>query len=156
MENGLADCQQNAGGNSGADYACHIGTHSVHQQEVAGILCLADLLRNSATINGQRELFLIDTGASTSMLDKKLCDEAKIYYMATGLEVIGVDGTSIPLKTTGRIPFTLDSIPYSASFAVQDMTSLRRATGKNVRGLIGSDVLGFYRLTVDFKTCELR
>ena len=61
-------------------------------------------------------------------------------------------GTSIPLKTTGRIPFTLDSIPYSASFAVQDMTSLRRATGKNVRGLIGSDVLGFYRLTVDFKT----
>lgn len=36
------------------------------------------------------------------------------------------------------------------------MTSLRRATGKNVRGLIGSDVLGFYRLTVDFKTCELR
>lgn len=109
-----------------------------------------------ATINGQRELFLIDTGASTSMLDKKLCDEVKIYYMATGLEVIGVDGTSIPLKTTGRIPFTLDSIPYSASFAVQDMTSLRRATGKNVRGLIGSDVLGFYRLTVDFKTCELR
>ncbi|MBS1321304.1 MAG: hypothetical protein HP046_15710, partial [Parabacteroides sp.] len=54
-----------------------------------------------ATINGQRELFLIDTGASTSMLDKKLCDEAKIYYMATGLEVICVDGTSIPLKTTG-------------------------------------------------------
>ena len=37
-----------------------------------------------ATINGQRELFLIDTGASTSMLDKKLCDEVKIYYMATG------------------------------------------------------------------------
>ena len=31
-----------------------------------------------ATINGQRELFLIDTGASTSMLDKKLCDEVKI------------------------------------------------------------------------------
>lgn len=87
-----------------------------------------------ATINGQRELFLIDTGASTSMLDKKLCDEVEIYYMSTGLEVIGVDGTSIPLKTTGRIPFTLDSIPYSASFAVQDMTSLRRATGKNVRG----------------------
>ena len=26
----------------------------------------------------------------------------------------------------------------------------------HVRGLIGSDVLGFYRLTVDFKTCELR
>ena len=48
MENGLADCQQNAGGNSGADYACHIGTHSVHQQEVAGILCLADLLRNTS------------------------------------------------------------------------------------------------------------
>ena len=70
-----------------------------------------------ATINGQRELFLIDTGASTSMLDKKLCDEVKIYYMTTGLEVIGVDGTSIPLKTTGRIPFTLDSVPYSASFA---------------------------------------
>ena len=56
-----------------------------------------------ATINGQRELFLIDTGASTSMLDKKLCDEAKIYYMATGLEVIGVDGTSIPLKTLSLI-----------------------------------------------------
>ena len=36
------------------------------------------------------------------------------------------------------------------------MTSLRRATGKNVRGLIGSDVLGFYRLTVDFNKCELR
>ena len=95
-------------------------------------------------------------GASTSMLDKNLCDEVNIYYMATGLEVIGVDGTSIPLKTTGRIPFTLDSIPYSTSFAVQDMTSLRRATGKNIRGLIGSDVLGFYKLSVDFKTCELR
>lgn len=90
-----------------------------------------------ATINGQRELFLIDTGASTSMLDKKLCDEVKIYYMSTGLEVIGVDGTSIPLKTTGRIPFTLDSIPYSASFAVQDMTSLRRGKERKRADRIG-------------------
>ena len=95
-----------------------------------------------ATINGQRELFLIDTGASTSMLDKKLCDEVKIYYMSTGLEVIGVDGTSIPLKTTGRIPFTLDSIPYSASFAVQDMTSLRRATGKDLSDRMCWDFTG--------------
>ena len=29
-----------------------------------------------ATINGQRELFLIDTGASVSMLDKTFCDDA--------------------------------------------------------------------------------
>lgn len=29
-----------------------------------------------ATINGQRELFMIDTGASVSMLDKTFCDDA--------------------------------------------------------------------------------
>lgn len=108
-----------------------------------------------ATINGQRELFLIDTGASVSMLDKTFCDDAGIYYAASGVEIIGVNGASVPQKLTGRIPFQLDSIPYSARFSVQDMTSLRRAAGRNIKGLIGSDVLSAYHISIDFKNYEL-
>ena len=66
-----------------------------------------------ATINGQRELFMIDTGASVSMLDKTFCDDAGIYYADSEVEIIGVNGASIPQKLTGRIPGQLDSIPYS-------------------------------------------
>ena len=33
--------------NSGADNACHVGAHCVHQQEVGGILALTNLLRNT-------------------------------------------------------------------------------------------------------------
>lgn len=109
-----------------------------------------------ATINGQRELFLIDTGASVSMLDKTFCDDAGIYYAASGVEIIGVNGASVPQKLTGRIPFQLDSIPYSARFSVQDMTSLRRAAGRNIKGLIGSDVLSEYHISIDFKNYELK
>lgn len=108
-----------------------------------------------ATINGQRELFMIDTGASVSMLDKTFCDDAGIYYAASGVEIIGVNGASVPQKLTGRIPFQLDSIPYSARFSVQDMTSLRRAAGRNIKGLIGSDVLSAYHISIDFKNYEL-
>ena len=109
-----------------------------------------------ATINGQRELFLIDTGASVSMLDKTFCDDAGIYYADSEVEIIGVNGASIPQKLTGRIPFQLDSIPYSARFSVQDMTSLRRAAGRNIKGLIGSDVLSEYHISIDFKNYELK
>ena len=105
-----------------------------------------------ATINGQRELFLIDTGASVSMLDKTFCDAAGIYYADSEVEIIGVNGASIPQKLTGRIPFHLDSIPR---FSVQDMTSLRRAAGRNIKGLIGSDVLSAYHISIDFKNYEL-
>lgn len=108
-----------------------------------------------ATINGQRELFMIDTGASVSMLDKTFCDDAGIYYADSEVEIIGVNGASIPQKLTGRIPFQLDSIPYSARFSVQDMTSLRRAAGRNIKGLIGSDILSAYHISIDFKNYEL-
>ena len=40
-------------------------------------------------------------------------------------------------------------------FSVQDMTSLRRAAGRNVKGLIGSDILSAYHISIDFKNYEL-
>ena len=80
---------------------------------------------------------------------------ATIYYADSEVEIIGVNGASIPQKLTGRIPFQLDSIPYSARFSVQDMTSLRRAAGRNIKGLIGSDVLSAYHISIDFKNYEL-
>lgn len=89
------------------------------------------------------------------MLDKTFCDDAGIYYADSEVEIIGVNGASIPQKLTGRIPFQLDSIPYSARFSVQDMTSLRRAAGRNIKGLIGSDVLSAYHISIDFKNYEL-
>ena len=35
------------------------------------------------------------------------------------------------------------------------MTSLRRAAGRNIKGLIGSDVLSAYHISIDFKNYEL-
>lgn len=103
------------------------------------------------TINGERHLFMIDTGASTSALDKRFADKEKIAYWPTGFDIVTFSGESVPAYATDRIRFEIDSTPYSAVFTVQDLTAIRRSAGRNIQGLIGSDVLNFYNMTLDFK-----
>lgn len=102
-------------------------------------------------INGERELFMIDTGASTSALDKKFADRKKIAYWPTGFDIVTFSGETVPAYATDRIRFAIDSVPYSAVFTVQDLTAIRKSAGRNIQGLIGADVLNFYNMTLDFK-----
>jgi len=109
----------------------------------------------SATLNGKPAYFIIDTGASVSVLNEP---EAKSYGFIVGanddVNVTGFTGTSNMRRVVnctlqvGTLKIT--HIRFSCKNINELVTVVYGNENIKISGILGSDLLGQYRMQIDF------
>jgi predicted aspartyl protease len=103
--------------------------------------------------------FIVDTGASISVVAAALSQREDLARFAqqTKLKVYGAAGISddVPLLLLPRIKLGAYTHP-SLSAAVLDMDAINETAGFEQTGIIGGNVLRFFRITFDFQRAVVR
>jgi hypothetical protein len=111
-----------------------------------------------ARLNGKAALFIIDTGASISILNAgfaayygfSVVEEITVRHTATGLE-----GAALPLGYVGKYTLEVGPLqirsPRFQSRDLQAISSLFFDDGHiHIAGIFGADVLTRYKMRIDF------
>ncbi|MBS0207554.1 MAG: hypothetical protein JSS27_01235 [Planctomycetes bacterium] len=99
----------------------------------------------SVTFNNRSLLFALDTGSAYNVFDISLAGEIAAIQPSSDAQVTRVDGRAVVPLRLGTLDMT--DMAHTKLF---DFTKIRRACGKDVRGLLGMGALGRYRLEFDF------
>jgi Aspartyl protease len=111
-----------------------------------------------AKLNGKPALFIIDTGASVSILNAgfatyygfSVVEEITVQHTATGLE-----GAALPLGCVGKYTLEVGPLqirsPRFQSRNLQALSSILFADERvHIAGIFGADVLMQYKMRIDF------
>lgn len=106
------------------------------------------------TIKDKEYAFLVDTGASTSVIDKKLAhslgaSEAATFTITTGGQSLPLTYLTVPAVTIGDI--TLNDI----STLVTDLRSLGLNAKIQPSGIVGANILKRFLVTFDYQSKQL-
>ena len=117
-------------------------------------LDLTDLPIVTFTIGDKKCNFLLDTGASESVINES-CLKTYPYMTVNGSGTLtGLDG--IKRKTNYvRMDLTYKGKDYSEIFTVTDMdkvfNTIKTETGVTLNGILGNSFMQTYRYIIDFK-----
>lgn len=129
-----------------------IYSHKIIQREFLPIV--------EGNLNGRKANFLLDTGASISILDLK---EAKKYGVVVGgtidMNVGGYGGVTNDLNSLTNVNLFLGSEQMKDKFDGKDIEYLIKAiksnTGVSIIGIIGNNNITSSNLILDFETNNL-
>jgi hypothetical protein len=108
----------------------------------------------AATIHGERALLLLDTGASRSAIDSSFAAVLGIAPTGTGI----VEGTagSIQVRQGMLRDVAIGSHRLTdLEVTIQPLDGLLKPGGKRVSGILGSDVLAQFAVSIDFSAREI-
>lgn len=97
--------------------------------------------------------FLLDTGASHSIIDKNVLDGMDYKHTGRKHEMCGLDGIK---RITQDVAFTVtyEGKEFHGTFQVDDMTpifsKIKNTTGVSIHGVLGSTFFNKYRYIIDF------
>jgi len=103
--------------------------------------------------------FIIDTGASVSVVSEKLVAEEELdsYIAPVRMRVYGAAGIAENVQTVVLPKVMLSSLARERiNAAVLDMEPVNETAGFTQNGILGGNFLGHYRLTFDFKRGLIR
>ena len=105
-------------------------------------------------------LFLVDTGAATSVLSHRAAAELGITEDTPGAEIsqelAGIAGSSGPVLIVPGV--TLSTAQSQTSFPLMiaiDLDEISRTLGVEVAGVVGYDFLAEYRVSIDFNNAAV-
>lgn len=137
----------------------------VHNQEAAiKIVHIHDRPILQGTINGKKAYFLLDTGASISMLHT---DKARHYDFvvretrnpAMQVTVQNFHGRRIETQSVGNAKLILGELPIRTSLYAFDLSpvirNVKARTNYTISGIIGADVMRRYRFLIDFHNRQI-
>lgn len=98
--------------------------------------------------------FLLDTGASPSVLDSKVAGKLHLNVVPTGIAVLNgnVQGGTATVPTLQFGSIRRGDLPI----LVEDLSFLKKALPIQVDGIIGLDVLGQSSFVIDYASHEIR
>ena len=109
-----------------------------------------------ATINGREALFLLDTGATISIID--INQIAQYNIRNTGISemsVAGYGGVDVISYDLDKPQIKMGTVYLSEEFHGKDIKTIveviRKGTGKKVLGIIGNNNISTSRLILNFK-----
>jgi len=105
-----------------------------------------DFLLLPVVIGGQKHLFVVDTGSSWCVVDNSL----SAHLVSTGRTGVvnghaGVEAYTLPDAFVGA-----SRLPITAEVVCNDLQSLRKWSGYDIRGFLGMNFLMSYAISVDF------
>ena len=115
----------------------------------------------SATLNGEKVHFILDTGASKSYINSEDC---KKYGVIVGEEtessVSGIGGlvnfTNKLSNVSVKVGDTLLREPFDSMNLRNIASSVKEGAGIRIVGIIGSDNIFDNKWIIDFRACEIR
>jgi hypothetical protein len=103
--------------------------------------------------------FIIDTGATVSVVSQQLAERESLtrFQQKMKLRVFGAAGVAddVPLLMLPRVSFG----PYThqnLAAAVLDMNPINETSGFEQTGILGGNVLRYFRITFDFQRAVVR
>jgi len=108
-------------------------------------------------VGGARGLFLLDTGANTSGVDGAWLEASGARHRPGERTTVG--GTTGPIQLETAVFERLDlgsGFFRDARLCVQDFGGFSRPGGRPQAGLLGTDLLNSYRVTVDYRARSVR
>ena len=103
--------------------------------------------------------FIIDTGASVSVISEALATREDLlrYVQAARIKVYGAAGVTENVKMLLLPRVTFGShVRRHVTMAVLDMEPINETAGFEQTGIVGGNVLRFYRVTFDFRRAILQ
>ena len=104
------------------------------------------------TINNKRYTFILDSGASTNILDKSFAEELKLYTTQNNIEVLGTGGVENSSKET-NLEFLYNNQKFKEPFTIVNLGTPREYLlniGIDVKGLLSADFFEKYKWMLDF------
>ena len=107
----------------------------------------------SLTNNGQSFNFLIDTGATLSVIDSNALDKLAYTKVETTGNAYGVDGNIVPVEYA-RIELNHEKIKFVDEFQimrVEAFDNIKESNKIEIVGILGSTFLKRYNFTINYK-----
>lgn len=118
---------------------------------------LADLPIVTFRIGDKKINFLLDSGASLSVINSTILDDYMHVMTNKSGTVFGMEGNKQENKITS-MDICLDNKVYSEEFQVVDMSnafdSVKKENGVTIHGILGNSFLSKYNYVLDFSKLE--
>lgn len=113
------------------------------------------------TLNGKKVFFLLDTGASVSMLDETQANKYGFFTKkGEDISIGGYGGVTTEVSEVSKAEIYLGSEKLNKSFLGKDIGYLIKAihsnTGYSIVGIVGNDNISSERFVIDFKNKVIR
>lgn len=107
-----------------------------------------------ASVNGRKGLYLIDTGASVSIIDSATADQ--LYIRREGLKEVAATTGMVTLERGWVETMRLGAVRHDDRLvSIQDLRAFRAPGGRKHAGLIGSDFLLPYTIAFDMEEARI-
>ncbi len=111
------------------------------------------------TLNGKKAFFIIDSGASVSVLDEKQSNRYG-YHIDEGFfensTIAGYGGTSSVSAAAVGVDLVIGNKELSTDYRSKDISEvvnvIKQNTGVTITGIIGSDIMKSYKFVLDYSS----
>jgi predicted aspartyl protease len=108
-----------------------------------------NLIVVEVTINGVAKNFILDTGASSTVIDSKTAEELSLPEVGKGEAVVA--GTKISVSMVEVDSIGIDSIVlYDFMCGVANISNVKALLGEDIAGVLGFDFLSKFEMTLDY------
>lgn len=105
-------------------------------------------------INSKAVYFIVDSGASLSVLDKNQSSNLKFFTVPSEESAAGYSGIAV-FDEAHNVKVALGDLPIKTKFRAQDMSAIveliREHEGIHVSGILGSDVWRKLGAVIDYQ-----
>lgn len=106
-------------------------------------------------VNNLNLLFLLNTGANTSVIDKRIADKLQLPVVRDKDTVIGTAGKQ-PVELVKIRSLTIGkSVMQDLVVSKRNIGDFLHLNGQKIDGILGTDVLKNYALTIDYQTQKI-
>jgi predicted aspartyl protease len=110
------------------------------------------------TINGKKAFFIVDSGASISVLDNNQKNTYGFYTTPSDLEAAGYGGTA-SFEDAHGVNISIGDVRFVGDFKSQDLSKIfgiiYQSDGIEISGIIGSDIMKNYHFIIDYSDSSI-
>ncbi len=129
--------------------ASYYPDHAQAQSVTVNLQHRVNLIVVEITINGIAKNFILDTGASSTVIDSKTAEELSLTEVGKGEAVVA--GTKISVSMVQVDSIGIGSIIlYEFLCGATDISNLKGLLGRDIAGVLGFDFLSKFKLTLDY------
>lgn len=110
------------------------------------------------TLNGKEAFFIVDSGASLSVLDESQSDDYNFSTMASDSKAAGYGGVAQFNEATG-VEVTIGGKKFITDFKSQNLSAIvqliKNEENIEICGIIGSDIMKSYNFIINYSNLSI-